>query len=77
MSFTKVIYLKNGNRGMKPYYYWDEFDTWEEAQIIAKRIKEERKVMGIKVRYTIVTADDSWFLPVTKFVLYIDKRLKI
>ena len=62
---------------MKPYYYWDEFNTWEEAQIIAKRIKEERKVEGIKIKYTIVTAEDNWFLPVIKYILYLDKKFKI
>jgi len=38
--------------------------------------KMEKK-MGINIKYTIAIAQDSWFLPVTKNIVYLSKRLKI
>lgn len=77
MGIPKIIKIGDGNNGKIDYYYWDEYDTHEEAVYYAKRIKEERKREGTKVKYFILETQDSWFLPVPKFIVYLNKKLKI
>lgn len=77
MGVPKSIKINDGYNGRKEYFYWSEYNSWEEARYYGKKIKDERGKEGMKVKYFIIESQDSWFLPVTKFVLYLDKRLRI
>lgn len=76
MAVPKVIYIKEGKYGKVAYYYWDEYDNAEEARIVAKRIKEERR-NEMKIKYYLLKSEDSWFLPVTKYVVYLNRNLRV
>lgn len=76
MGVPTVIYIKEGKYGKIPYYYWDEYDTPEEARMVAKRIKLERKG-EMNIKYYLMESQDSWFLPVTKYVIYLNKKLRL
>lgn len=58
------------------YHYFDEYGTWETAIKIAKEFKKERKT-----KYFILQAKEKGLmknlLPSTKFLLYLNKKLKI
>lgn len=77
MGVQKIIKIGDGTNGKVNYYYWDEYETKEEALYYAKRIKQERKLEGIKINYFILETQDSWFLPVDMFIVYFNKKLKI
>lgn len=76
MGIPKSIRINEGTNGKVEYYYWSEYDSWEEAKYYAKKIKEERK-MEMKIKYFIMESQEGWFLPVPKFVLYLNKKLRI
>lgn len=71
----KEIKINDGYNGKKTYYYWSEYDSFDEARFYAKKIKMERKEM--KIRYFILESQEGWFLPVPKFVLYLNKKLRL
>ena len=76
MGVPKTININDGNNGKKEYYYWDQYDSWDEAVYYGKKIKEERKG-ELRIRYFVLQSEDSWFLPVPRFILYLNKKLKI
>lgn len=76
MGVKKTITIKDGTNGKKEYYYWSEYDSYDEALHYAKRIKEERKG-EMRIRHFIVETNEGRFLPVPKFVLYLNKNLRI
>lgn len=76
MNAPKTIKIKDGMYGKNEYYYWDEYESWEEAIYNAKKIKEERRRKDIRIKYFIIETKDSWFLPVPKFILYFNKDIK-
>lgn len=73
---SKEITINEGSNGKTKYYYWDEYDSWEEAKQYGKRIKEERR-KEMRIKYFIIETKDSWFLPVPKFILYLNKDLRL
>ena len=75
MGIPKTIKINTKN-GKKTYYYWDEYDSWDEAKFYGNKIKLERK-SEMSVKYFVLEAEDSWFLPVPKFVLYLNRKLKL
>ena len=78
MGIPNTIEIKDGKRNGKiKYYFWSDYNSWEEAEYYAKKIKEERRREGMKIKYFILEAQDSWFLPVPKFVLYLNKNLRL
>lgn len=77
MSIKKEIEINNGRQGGKQkFYYWSEYESYEEAVYYAKKIKDERKG-EMKIKYFIVETKESWFLPVAKFVLYFNKKMRL
>ena len=78
MGIPRKIKIKDGNsNGKTTYYYWNEYETDEEATQCARRIKKERRQEGMKVKYFILETQDSWFLPVPRFVVYLNKKLRL
>lgn len=77
MGIPKVIKIGDGTNGKINYYYWDEYDTREEALHYAKKVKDERKMEGTRLKYFILETQDSWFLPVEKFVVYFNLKLRL
>lgn len=76
MGVKKIIEIKDGTNGKKKYYYWSEYESYEEALHYAKRIKNERK-NEMRIRYYIVETSEGRFLPTPKFILYLNKDLRI
>ena len=76
MTIPKVVLIPCGKKGVKRYFYWDEYDTIEEAIYYAKKIKLERKE-EMCIKYYITETKDSWFLPVTKYVVYLNKKMRL
>lgn len=72
MGIPKTIRV-NGYK----YYYWDNYDSREEANDYAQEIKKRKQKEGIKVKYFIQEMEDSPFLPVMISVLYFNKKLRI
>ena len=77
MGIPKIIKIKDGTDGRKNYYFWDSYDTYEEAKYYGKKIKFERRNEREKIKYFILESQDSWFLPVTRFALYFSVKLRI
>lgn len=77
MGIPKKININNGYYGKNEYYYWSEYESKEEAYYYAKRIKEERRKEGMKIKYFVVESQEGWFLTVPKFVVYLNKDLKL
>ena len=76
MSIPYTIKINNGNNKII-YYYWSEYESYEEALYYGKKIKEDRRKENMKIKYFILESQDSWFLPVPKFILYLNKKLRI
>lgn len=75
MGAKKEIKINNGRGNAKQtYYYWEEHNSYEEAVFYAKKIKEEKKG-EVKLKYYILETKESWFLPVAKFIIYLNKDL--
>lgn len=71
----KVIYIKDG--GMKvPYYYWDSYNSWEEAIFYAKKMREDRKG-EFHLKWFILEAQEGAILPVPKVILYLNRKLRV
>lgn len=77
MGIPKQIEIGEGTNGKVKYYYWSEYDGFEEAKYYGKKIKDERAKEGTKVKYFILKSQDGWFLPVPKFILYLNKDLRL
>lgn len=77
MGIPREIEIGEGNNGKVKYYYWSEYDGYEEAIQYGKKIKEERRRENMKIKYFILKSQDGWFLPVPKFVLYLNKDLRL
>ena len=77
MGIPKTISIGEGTNGKTKYYFWSDYETHEEAIYYAKRIKLERKQEGTKIKYFILETQDSWFLPSPKFVVYLNKKLRL
>lgn len=71
MGIPKEIEINNGDNGKKRYYYYKKFDEYNETKHNAKEIKKRHRVS-----YFILKSQDSWFLPVPVFTLYLSKKLK-
>lgn len=71
MGIPKRIKISDGYYGQKEYYFWEEYETYEEAIYNARKMK-----ITMKVKYFIIESQDSWFLPVPKFVLYLNKKVE-
>lgn len=76
MGIPRTIQIKEGKNGKKTYYYWDEYDSYDEALYYCKKLKKGR-MKDMKIKYFILETQDSWFLPVTKYVAYINKKLRL
>lgn len=77
MGIPKEIEIGEGTNGKVKYYYWSEYDGYAEALYYAKKVKEENRMRNNKIKYFILKSQDGWFLPVPKFILYLNKDLKI
>lgn len=77
MGIPKEIEINDGYNGKQKYYYWSEYETFAEAIYYAKKIKLDRKMEGIKIKYFVLESQEGWFLPIPKFVLYLNKNLRI
>ena len=61
----------------REYYYWDKYDSWEEALKVGKKIKMERKEMGQSVKWFIIEETEGTIYPKKVSLLYFNKRMKI
>lgn len=77
MGIPKEIEINEGKNGKGKYYYWSEYDTYNESLYYAKKIKLERKMEGMKIKYFILKSQDGWFLPVPKYILYLNRSLRL
>lgn len=77
MGIPKTIEIGEGSNGKTQYYYWSEYDGYTEALYYAKRIKEDRSKTGMKIKYFILKSQEGWLLPVPKFILYLNKDLRL
>ncbi len=74
----RKIKIKNGMYDEKEYYYWDKFNTWEEALKVAKKIKMERKNTNKqRVKWFIIEETEGVIYPKKVSLLYFDRRMRI
>jgi len=72
-----IIKIRNGRgKNEQTFYYWSEYDSYEEALYYAKKIKQERKP-EMNLKYYILETKTGMLLPVPKFVLYFNKKLRL
>jgi len=72
-----IIKIRNGRKkNEQTFYYWSEYDSYEEALYYAKRIKKERKP-EMNLKYYILETKKGMLLPVPKFVLYFNKKMRL
>lgn len=76
MTSPNTIQIGNGKGKQQVFYYWSEYETYEEALYYAKRIKKERKP-EMNLKYYILPAKEGRFLPVPKFILYFNKKMRL
>lgn len=77
MGIPKSIEINNGKEGKRKYYYWSEYDSFDEAVKYGKEIKEYRRKEGMQISYFVLESQEGWFLPIPKFVLYLNKKLTL
>ncbi len=77
MVAPSVVFIGDGNKGKIKYYYWNEYESHEEALYYAREIKKEKRGENMNLKYFILESQEGWFLPFPKFVLYLSKKLRL
>lgn len=77
MGVMKEIKIGDGINGQRTYYYWNEYESREEALYYAKKIKHERKQEKMNIKYFIIESKEGWFLPVPRYIVYLNKKLRL
>lgn len=65
------IKISNGNKGIWTYYYYDEFESYEEAEEMARKIKNYYDDKGLSIKRFII--NEGKIYPI--YYLYMSKRV--
>ena len=65
------IKISNGNKGIWTYYFYDEYETYEEAEEKAEYIKKKYKEKGDVIKRFVLS--EGRIYPI--FYLYLSKNI--